>query len=79
VGMIMIKCPQTGRAVPTGLKSDHETFQRSIVFFGNTRCPICEVNHNWFAREAWVDEPTVRTTDFLRAVANAEAVPEGRF
>ncbi len=79
MGIIMIKCPQTGRAVPTGLKSDRETFQRSIVFFGNTRCPICAANHNWFAREAWVDEPTVRTTDFLRAVANAEAVPEGRF
>ena len=68
MGMIMVKCPQTGRAIPTGLKSDRETFMRSIVFFGNTRCPICVANHNWFAREAWVDEPIVPTTGILHAV-----------
>lgn len=67
MGMIMVKCPQTGRAIPTGIKSDPEAFLRSVVFFGNTRCPICRANHNWFAREAWVEEPTVRTAELLRA------------
>ncbi|MHC4054775.1 hypothetical protein [Bradyrhizobium sp. 25ACV] len=67
MGMVMVECPQTGRAIPTGIKSDRETFLRSIVFFGNTRCPICEANHNWFAREAWVEEPIARTVDILRA------------
>ncbi|MBR0830980.1 hypothetical protein JQ596_36285 [Bradyrhizobium manausense] len=56
MGMIMVKCPQTGRAIPTGINSDRESFLRSIVFYGNTRCPICRSNHNWFAREAWVEE-----------------------
>jgi hypothetical protein len=58
MGMVMIKCPQTGRAIPTGIKTDRESFRRSPVFFGHTRCPICNANHDWFAREAWVDEPS---------------------
>jgi hypothetical protein len=57
--MVMIKCPQTGRAIPTGIKIDRESFGRSPVFFGRTRCPICRTDHAWFAREAWVDEPNV--------------------
>jgi len=63
MGMIMVKCPQSGRAIPTGIKSDRETFLRSIVFFGNTLCPVCQANHNWFAGEAWVEEPIVRRVE----------------
>lgn len=57
MGMVMIKCPQTGRAIPTGIETDRESFRRMPVFFGHTRCAICNANHDWFAREAWVDEP----------------------
>ena len=57
MGMVMVKCPQTGHAIPTGIKTDRESFRRSPVFFGRTRCPICHTDHAWFAREAWVDEP----------------------
>jgi hypothetical protein len=27
------------------------------VFFARTFCSICQANHEWFAREAWVHEP----------------------
>jgi hypothetical protein len=57
MGMVMVKCPQTGRAIPTGIKTDRESFGRSPVFFGHISCPICQVHHAWFAREAWVHEP----------------------
>jgi hypothetical protein len=56
MGMVMVKCPQTGRAISTGIRSDRESFQRSPVFFNRTRCPICHTDHAWFAREAWVRE-----------------------
>jgi hypothetical protein len=59
VGIIMIKCPQTGRAIPTGIKADRESFQCSAVFFARTHCSICQTNHDWFAKEAWVYEPSV--------------------
>jgi hypothetical protein len=57
MGMIMVKCPKTGRAIPTDITIDRDSFQRSPVFFRRTRCPICNTEHAWFARDAWVDEP----------------------
>jgi hypothetical protein len=58
MSMVMVKCPQTGRAIPTGIKTDRESFGRTPVFFARTSCPICHIDHTWFAREAWVDEPS---------------------
>jgi hypothetical protein len=55
--MVMVKCPQTGQAIPTGIKTDRESFGRRAVFFSRTHCPICRTDHAWFAQEAWVDEP----------------------
>jgi hypothetical protein len=54
--MVMVKCPQTGRAIPTGIKTDRESFRRSPVFFARTRCPLCHTDHAWFAPEAWVSQ-----------------------
>jgi hypothetical protein len=41
MGMVMVKCPQTGHAIPTGIKTDRESFRQSPVFFARTRCLIC--------------------------------------
>ena len=60
MGMVMIKCPQTGRAIPTGITIDRERFRCSTIFFSRTRCPVCHADHAWFAREAWVHEPGAR-------------------
>ena len=57
MGMVMVKCPQTGRAISTGIETDQERFQRCTVFFARTRCPICCTEHAWFARDAWVNQP----------------------
>lgn len=59
MGTVLIKCPQTGRAISTGIKADHKRFLGSAVFFARTHCPICATNHEWFSREAWVYEPGV--------------------
>ena len=37
MGVVMIKCPQTGRAIPTGMKADRERFRCSTVFFAHAR------------------------------------------
>jgi len=60
MGMVMIKCPQSGRAIPTGIEVDRERFRASPVFFSRTRCPVCHADHAWFAPEAWVHEPAAR-------------------
>jgi hypothetical protein len=57
MGVVMIKCPGTGQTIPIGMEVDRERFRSSPVFFARTFCSICQANHEWFAREAWVHEP----------------------
>jgi hypothetical protein len=57
MGMVMIRCPRTGRAMPTGITIDRESFRRRPVFYSRTHCPACRTDHTWFAQDAWVHEP----------------------
>jgi hypothetical protein len=54
MGAVMIKCPDTGRDIPTGLEADRESFRATPVFFSRTFCPLCQTHHEWFAQQAWV-------------------------
>ena len=54
MGVIMIRCPQTGREVPTGIEMDTAEFRRAPVFFSRVQCPVCAREHEWFAKDAWV-------------------------
>jgi hypothetical protein len=57
--MVMINCPRTGTAIPTGIKTDRDSFRRSAVFFASIFCPDCRTAHEWFARDAWLQEPNL--------------------
>jgi len=54
MGAVMIKCPNSGHAISTGMKADGASFASTPVFFSRTFCPICRTLHEWFAKEAWV-------------------------
>jgi hypothetical protein len=54
VGTVMIKCPNTGQAISTGMTADGPSFGSTPVFFSRTFCPICRTPHEWFAKEAWI-------------------------
>jgi hypothetical protein len=54
MGILMIRCPKTGRAISTGTYVESAAFRSSPVFFGQTYCPHCDTTHEWFARDAWV-------------------------
>ena len=56
MGTVMIKCPDTGRDIPTGMMADRTSFSAMPVFFARVLCPLCNAEHEWFAREAWVCE-----------------------
>jgi hypothetical protein len=56
MGMVMIKCPQTGREISTGMEAERDSYNRAPVFFARTFCPFCRTTHEWFARQAWVRE-----------------------
>jgi hypothetical protein len=57
MGVVMIKCPETGSAISTGMRADRDRFRCSPVFFARTYCSLCHASHEWFAKEAWVHEP----------------------
>jgi len=57
MGAVVIQCPATGRTIQTGIAADRTGFECSPVFFADTYCPMCNANHRWFARDAWVEEP----------------------
>jgi hypothetical protein len=56
MGSVMIRCPATGTAIPTGIKADRTSYQRTPVFMARVYCPS-RTEHEWFAKEAWVAEP----------------------
>jgi hypothetical protein len=51
---VMIKCPQTGRPVDTGLDTDRETFAGLPDVLASSTCPACRLRHSWWRREAWL-------------------------
>ena len=54
MGIVMISCPETQRAISTGIQADRATFHTIPVFFSRTLCPFWRVTHEWFAKNAWV-------------------------
>lgn len=57
MGMVMIKCPTTGKAIPTQIGMDKQSFQSSTLV-NNTigPCPACGQFHTWSKKDAWVQE-----------------------
>ena len=56
MGILMIRCSKTGRAISTGRQVEAAAFRSSPVFFGQTHCPYCDALHEWFAGDAWICE-----------------------
>jgi hypothetical protein len=53
----MIKCQKTESEIYTGIQMDRSTFDKMPVFVARTLCPICQIQHEWFARAARSQEP----------------------
>jgi hypothetical protein len=51
MGIVMINCPETRRAISTGIQVDRATFHSTPVFFSRTLCPHCGKEHEWFAKK----------------------------
>lgn len=52
MGVLMIKCPSTGRAVSTGI----ETFavERLPIVIATAKCSACGRVHEWTVNDAWL-------------------------
>jgi hypothetical protein len=51
----MIKCPKTGRAVPTGVIMDKKSFELGFPSGRSVQCPICREMHVWSKWNAWIE------------------------
>ncbi len=60
MGAIMIKCPNTGQAIATGIETDPNSFEQIPDVLGRARCPLCGLEHSWWKREAWISESSER-------------------
>lgn len=49
---VMIRCPVTGRAVPTGLTADPATWDIRAIGLNRVSCPDCKQVHAWSKKEA---------------------------
>jgi predicted RNA-binding Zn-ribbon protein involved in translation (DUF1610 family) len=56
VGVILIKCPATARAVSTGIEIDRETFNVLPDVGVETKCPACGGKHVWRKGDAWLSD-----------------------
>jgi hypothetical protein len=74
MGSVMIKCPATGIAIPTGIRADRSSFARTPVFIARAHCPICQTDHEWFAKDAWVQDAQAGPMIQACAEARCEAV-----
>jgi len=63
MGIVMIKCPRTGRDISTGFVADRASFNSAPVFFARVHCPVCRSEHEWFAGDAWVCEGEARLAE----------------
>jgi hypothetical protein len=50
---ILIRCPQTGRPVPTGLTTDVIILESLPPVALPLRCPACGQLHRWKPENAW--------------------------
>lgn len=53
---IMIKCPKTGKPVPTGVVMDAASFATASLTGNRVKCPHCPETHRWDKKDAWLEE-----------------------
>jgi hypothetical protein len=63
MAVIMIRCPRTGLPVSTGIETDDTTFEALPDSLGLAVCPVCELQHTWWKREAWLEDCKEATSD----------------
>jgi len=53
-GVVMVKCPATSRELSTGVEMDAAMFERLPDIRSRIKCPVCNLDHDWSTRDAWL-------------------------
>jgi hypothetical protein len=57
VSVVMVRCPNTGRELSTGIEMDAATFEQLPDIRSHIECPVCRLDHIWSTRKAWLGNP----------------------
>jgi hypothetical protein len=52
MGVLMLRCPTTGRGFATGVNTDEATFEQIPDTISTARCPHCGQEHPWRPTDA---------------------------
>lgn len=55
MAMVKIKCPVTGKDVPTGIEMDLQSFSSVTLTNNRVRCPHCGEMHTWSKSDAFLE------------------------
>ena len=55
--IVMVRCLATGRELSTGVEMDAATFERLPDIRSRIKCPVCNLDHDWSTRDAWLGNP----------------------
>jgi hypothetical protein len=61
MGVLMLKCPQTGREFSTGIHLEEDSFKRLPDTVTKAACPHCSQLHRWWTRDARLSDATEPT------------------
>lgn len=78
MSILMIRCPQTGQHIPTGIETDDQSFQNMPDVIVYTSCPHCWVDHAWWPDEAWLAESLPRIAMTERRIAPRHPLDTGQ-
>ena len=64
MSLMMIRCPDTGRAVSTEIEIEPAVFRKLPTVAARMQCPACGRDHVWTISSAWLaGEPRLARPD----------------
>jgi predicted RNA-binding Zn-ribbon protein involved in translation (DUF1610 family) len=58
MGVLIFRCPKTGRDFSTGIYLEEDSFQRLPDTVTKARCPHCGQTHSWWTHDARLSNGT---------------------
>jgi len=75
MSVIMIRCPETGSEISTGIECEDDDFRSLPFVITQTTCPSCGREHSWSKSDAWLNDGT---SDSKRGQMDGSSVSDGR-
>ena len=69
---VLIRCPDTGRAIATGIETDRFSFETLPDIESKLRCPACGKIHVWRRSDAWLEGSNISGAQPSASAASAD-------